>query len=138
MLTGRSAIITGASQGMGRAIAEDFVQAGASVFLVARNEEQLRSVEADLAARLRLPGQVVAAHAADVSNPNHCKAVVNRAHAVLPNLTALVNNAGIYGPMGRIEENDWEEWVAAMQVTALALYANPAWTKLAASWIAAA
>jgi 3-oxoacyl-[acyl-carrier protein] reductase len=35
---------------------------------------------------------------------------------VLPDLTVLVNNAGIYGPMGRLEEVDWTAWVEAMQV----------------------
>jgi 3-oxoacyl-[acyl-carrier protein] reductase len=116
MLTGRSAIITGASQGMGRAIAEDFVRAGASVLLVARSADLLRSVEAGLASELRHPGHVVAAMVADVSEPDECKAVVERARATLPNLTILVNNAGVYGPMGRVEDNDWDEWVAAMRI----------------------
>ncbi len=47
-LSGRSAIITGANQGLGQAIAGRFVRAGASVLLVARGEERLRQVEAEL------------------------------------------------------------------------------------------
>ena len=36
--------------------------------------------------------------------------------AILPGLDILVNNAGVYGPMGPIEENDWEAWVRAIQI----------------------
>src|SRR6478672_840459 len=55
-LTGRSAIITGANQGLGRAIATHFVQAGANVLLVARGEELLREAQAELAALATQPG----------------------------------------------------------------------------------
>src|SRR3954463_4251527 len=109
-LNGRSAIITGANQGLGRAIAAAYVRAGASVLLVARGEELLRQAEAELRPLTR-PGQVVAGFAADVADPDRCAAVVARAREVLPGLTALVNNAGIYGPMGRVEDNDWDAWV---------------------------
>ena len=65
-LSGRSAIITGANQGLGQAIAGHFVNAGASVLLVARGVERLRQVEAELTLHAR-PGQIVASHAGDVS-----------------------------------------------------------------------
>jgi NAD(P)-dependent dehydrogenase (short-subunit alcohol dehydrogenase family) len=48
-LAGRSALITGANQGLGRAIATAFVQAGASVLLVARGEDLLRQTAEELA-----------------------------------------------------------------------------------------
>ena len=115
-LTGRSAIITGANQGFGEALARQFVEAGASVFLAARGAERLRQVEIELKALATRPGQVVASLPADVSRPEDCKAVVARAREVFPGITILINNAGIYGPMGLIEENDWEEWVRAVQI----------------------
>jgi 3-oxoacyl-[acyl-carrier protein] reductase len=115
-LTGRSAIITGANQGLGRAIATAFVDAGASALLVARTDDLLAEVESELARRKRDPGQVVARLAADVSRPEACAGVVRRAREVLPGLTVLVNNAGIYGPMGRVEDNDWEAWTLAVGV----------------------
>ncbi|HZY89778.1 MAG TPA: SDR family oxidoreductase [Gemmataceae bacterium] len=116
MLQGRSAIITGANQGLGQALAHRFVTAGASVLLVARGAERLRQVEAELAPLATAPGQVVASFAADVSKPENCEAVIERAWEVLPSLTALVNNAGIYGPMGPVEDNDWEAWAEAVRV----------------------
>jgi 3-oxoacyl-[acyl-carrier protein] reductase len=115
-LTGCSAIISGASQGLGRAIAAHFVRAGASVLLVARDREVLGQAERDLAGQAVRPGQVVVGYAGDVSRPEVCQAVVSRALAVLPGLTALVNNAGVYGPKGPVEENDWGEWVRAVEI----------------------
>jgi 3-oxoacyl-[acyl-carrier protein] reductase len=115
-LTGRSAIITGASQGLGRAIADHFVRAGASVLLVARDREGLRGAERELAERAGGEGQVVAAFAGDVSLPETCQAVVAHALEVLPGLTTLVNNAGVYGPKGLVEDNDWGEWVRAVEI----------------------
>ena len=114
-LTGRTAIITGASQGLGRAIAERFVAAGASVLLVARNENQLRSAAADVAKTAR-SDQRVEMLRGDVADDASCRAIAARAMETFGHVTALVNNAGVYGPMGRIEDVDWSAWVAAMQV----------------------
>jgi 3-oxoacyl-[acyl-carrier protein] reductase len=114
-LSGRSAIITGANQGLGKAIASRFVQSGASVLLVARGTERLRQVERELR-ELARPGQIVVSQTGDVSRPEDCQAFVSHALQVLPDLTVLINNAGIYGPMGRIEDNNWDEWVQAFQI----------------------
>jgi NAD(P)-dependent dehydrogenase (short-subunit alcohol dehydrogenase family) len=115
-LEGRSAIITGASQGLGRAIARHFVQAGASVLLTARTEDLLGQTREELVPLATSPGQAVHSLTADVAHPEDCAAVVRRAREVLPDLTALVNNAGIYGPIGRIEEVDWDAWAEAIRV----------------------
>jgi 3-oxoacyl-[acyl-carrier protein] reductase len=111
-LTGRTAIITGASQGLGKAIAERFVAAGADVFLVARGEAELCKTADELARS----GRRVEIMTADVADDAACRAVVERAIRVFGHVTALVNNAGVYGPMGRIEDVDWSQWVSAMQV----------------------
>jgi len=114
-LRDRSAIITGASQGLGRAIALRYVRDGASVLLLARGEEMLREVETELRA-LCVSGQRVLARKLDVSEPQGCADAVAFARAQLPNPCVLVNNAGIYGPIGPLEEVDLEEWVQALQV----------------------
>ncbi len=115
-LIGRSAIITGANQGLGRVIATHFVQAGANVLLVARGEELLRQVQAELAALATQPGQLVDSLRGDVASADSCAAVVKHAQDVLPDITILVNNAGVYGPMGPIEEVDWDAWIEAIQI----------------------
>jgi len=112
----RSAIITGASQGLGKAIAAAFVRAGADVLLVARGEQRLREAREELTAEIARPGQGLHLFAADVSHPEDCMAVAQRAQQVLPSLAVLVNNAGVYGPMGRIEDVDWQEWLEAVRI----------------------
>src|SRR5689334_8071180 len=102
-LIGRSAIITGANQGLGRAIARTFIQSGASVLLVARGEELLQQTQQELAQLVVGPDQRVVAFRGDVSNPESCDAIVQQALRELSNVTILVNNAGVYGPMGLIE-----------------------------------
>jgi NAD(P)-dependent dehydrogenase (short-subunit alcohol dehydrogenase family) len=114
-LHGRSAIITGANQGLGLAIARSFVESGANVLLAARGEERLSQAEMELK-RFARPGQIVVRQTGDVSRPEDCQSIVSRAQAELSNVVILVNNAGIYGPIGRIEENDWEEWVQAIEI----------------------
>jgi len=115
-LVGRSAIITGANQGLGRAIATQFVRAGASVLLTARGEDLLRQVREELARLAVRPGQRVLAVHGDVASPESCDAVVRQARESLPDLTILVNNAGVYGPIGPVEEVDWEAWAEAIRI----------------------
>jgi NAD(P)-dependent dehydrogenase (short-subunit alcohol dehydrogenase family) len=115
-LAGRSAVITGANQGLGRAIAEHFVRAGASVLLTARSADLLNRTAAELTPLAALPGQRVLAQVADVSREADCAATAARAFAELENPCVLVNNAGVYGPFGPIEENDWAEWVKAIEI----------------------
>jgi NAD(P)-dependent dehydrogenase (short-subunit alcohol dehydrogenase family) len=115
-LAGRGAIITGGSQGLGRAIAARFLEQGASVVVVARTEQDLRRTREELAALAGQRGQVVHAVPGDVSRPESCEAIVTAARAVLPEITILVNNAGVYGPIGPIEEVDWSRWVQAVEI----------------------
>ncbi|MGH7215417.1 MAG: SDR family NAD(P)-dependent oxidoreductase, partial [Tepidisphaeraceae bacterium] len=115
-LTGRTAIITGANRGLGRAIAEQFVRAGASVFLTARDEKLLHQVQDELRPLASKPGQKVHSMRVDVADPANCRGSVEQAVTALGEITALVNNAGVYGPMGPIESVDWDAWVQAIQV----------------------
>jgi 2-dehydro-3-deoxy-L-rhamnonate dehydrogenase (NAD+) len=116
VLAGRGAVITGASQGLGRAIAARFVAAGASVLLVARGQAPLAEARAELAPLAERPGQRVAVMAGDVSDPAACAAVAEEARRLLPDLCILVNNAGVYGPIGRLEDVDWAAWVDAVRI----------------------
>jgi NAD(P)-dependent dehydrogenase (short-subunit alcohol dehydrogenase family) len=114
-LEGRGAIITGASQGLGVAIARAYVEAGASVMVCARDGAMLERAMTEVAA-VADDAQQVIAQAADVSRREEVEALVARAHAELPNLQILVNNAGVYGPMGLSTDVDWDAWVRAMEI----------------------
>ena len=111
-LDGRCAVVTGASQGLGEAIAEAYVAAGASVMLCARSVAPLTEVGERLRATAG-PGQRVEIMACDVSKTAEVDALVEAATARLGGIDVLVNNAGVYGPMGPLDEVDWQEWVDA-------------------------
>jgi NAD(P)-dependent dehydrogenase (short-subunit alcohol dehydrogenase family) len=114
-LEGRAAVITGASHGLGFEIARAYVAAGASVLICARDEAALtdarRSLEPGAGA-----GRIVAAEVADVSSEGDVARLARRAEALFPQVHVLVNNAGVYGPMGPVEDVDWREWVRAMEI----------------------
>jgi 3-oxoacyl-[acyl-carrier protein] reductase len=118
-LQGRLAIITGANQGLGRAIAERFVREGAGVLLVARGADLLARTVDELRRLANVPGQRVAAFVADVGLPESCGDIVRAARDQIGGVTVLVNNAGVYGPMGRLEEVDWVAWVDAIRINLL-------------------
>ncbi|HEY8749341.1 MAG TPA: SDR family oxidoreductase [Tepidisphaeraceae bacterium] len=114
-LTGRSALITGANQGLGREIAGHFVRAGANVLLTARNVELLEQVRVEFQSQAKA-GQKILAMKNDVASPESCDAVAAFARKEFPNLEILVNNAGVYGPKGPIEEVNWDEWIQAIEI----------------------
>jgi NAD(P)-dependent dehydrogenase (short-subunit alcohol dehydrogenase family) len=118
VLESRCAIVTGASQGLGLAIARRYVEAGASVLICARGELALQKALSELRA-VALPGQSVVALPADVSRAADVTAVVETAQRELGRLQILVNNAGIVGPSGPLESVDWHEWVRAIEINLL-------------------
>jgi NAD(P)-dependent dehydrogenase (short-subunit alcohol dehydrogenase family) len=117
-LTGRSAIVTGSNQGLGLAIAESFLVSGANVLLMARDAAKLDLARQELSRRAR-PGQTVHAVPGDVARPEDCASAVDAALKHFGGLTILVNNAGVYGPMGRLEDVDWKEWEDAIRINLL-------------------
>jgi len=114
-LAGRNAVITGGNQGLGLAIARAYVTAGARVLICARDEELLAQAHRSLV-RTAGTAHAVASEPADVSNPDDVTRLIARAHAIFPQVHVLINNAGVYGPMGAIETLDWTEWVRAMEI----------------------
>jgi 3-oxoacyl-[acyl-carrier protein] reductase len=114
-LQGKAVIITGANQGLGLDIARQFVASGASVVLCARDGRLLEEVRTQLAGQAR-SGQRVEATAADVSNQADVARVVDLAVSCFGSIDVLVNNAGVYGPMGAIEDVDWQQWTRALEI----------------------
>lgn len=118
-LAGRSAIITGANQGLGREIAQQYVAAGANVFLLARGREALEETIVSLRSARPIERQVISGECCDVSESAQVTRSVARAIEILPSLEILVNNAGVYGPIGPVEDNDLAEWETAIRVNLL-------------------
>ena len=104
-LTGRVAAITGGSRGIGQAIAGRLFSAGASVALIARNEERARAVAAELAGDAKAIGV-----GADVANQAQVEQAVKTIEAELGLIDILVNNAGLTrdGLLARMSVEDWD------------------------------
>ena len=125
-LSGRTAIITGASRGIGLAIAERLAAAGANVVLTARKQES-----ADAAAEQVGGGAIgVAAHAVDEDAARHC---VDLALDRFGSIDILVNNAGTNPAFGPLIEQDHARFTKIFDVN---LWAPLLWTSLAAkAWM---
>ena len=113
-LKGINALLTGGSQGLGKAIAEQFLAEGANVVLCARNEKELNATRTELAAKF--PAQKILSKACDVSNESQVNELVAFALRELGSVNALVLNAGVYGPMGPTESVDLNEWRRAIDI----------------------
>ena len=122
-LTGRVAIVTGGSRGLGEEMAEGLAEAGAALMICARREQWLTPTLERFAARgFRVEGLV-----ADVSNPADVQAVVDRTMAIYGRIDILVNNAGItWG--ARPEDMPLDKWqkVIDVNLTGAFLFAQAA------------
>jgi NAD(P)-dependent dehydrogenase (short-subunit alcohol dehydrogenase family) len=114
-LSHRNAIITGGSRGLGLAIAKAYVNAGANVLLCARDESTLQRAQRMVVGEAA-PDQAVFTKAADVSDPTQVEALVDAALGVFSRVHILVNNAGIYGPIGDLESLDLDQWIRALHI----------------------
>lgn len=118
-LFGRTAVITGASRGLGRAIARALWRQGASLLLVARSEQPL----ADLKSELEPTAQAIQhVHilATDLAGPDAVPGIFQVARGVWAGVDVLINNAAILGPMGPLWENDWDAWQSTLRVNLFA------------------
>ncbi len=110
-LGGRTAIVTGASSGIGEATARLLAGEGCNVALCARREDRLKTLAAEL-------GERTLAVPADVTDPAACAALVARTLERFGTLEILVNNAGI-GLYGSIPEGEPEDWRKMFEVNVL-------------------
>jgi NAD(P)-dependent dehydrogenase (short-subunit alcohol dehydrogenase family) len=125
-LEGRTALVTGASRGIGKAIAAAFAAEGANVVLSSRKQESLDEVAKEIGAAN--PGVGVLAKAAHVAHADEAAACVDAAVAEFGGVDILVNNAGTnpyFGPMADIEP------AAAAKTVEINQFPIVAWTQLA-------
>src|SRR5947209_5089014 len=101
-LKGRNAIVTGGGRGIGKEIAEGLARAGASVAITGRSASHLE----DTVVGIRAAGGTAIAIPADFSDEASVKNVVAETQRQLGEVSILVNNAGVEGPLGTLRLND--------------------------------
>jgi NAD(P)-dependent dehydrogenase (short-subunit alcohol dehydrogenase family) len=106
LLSGRVAIITGASKGIGRVASRVFAREGAKVVCAARSKDLVD----ETAALVREDGGEAIAVTADLSKEDDVRALVERAVASFGHLDTLVNNAGDGGPTKPVQDYPLDEW----------------------------
>src|SRR6266446_121263 len=110
-LEGKVALVTGASRGIGAAIAKELAEAGAHVALAGRDESTLQE-----AARSMPRGNHALAVAADVAYTSDLDRLVGKVVSELGGIDVLVNNAGLMPPARQIYNVDLDEWQMVMNV----------------------
>ncbi len=103
-LTGKTALVTGATGGIGQAIARSLHKQGAVVSISGRNEEKLNKLATELKERVHVL-------VADLSNNDDIENLVKRANEAMEHIDILVNNAGLTrdGLSMRMSDKDWQE-----------------------------
>jgi NAD(P)-dependent dehydrogenase (short-subunit alcohol dehydrogenase family) len=111
-MTGKKAIVTGASEGIGKAITQVLAREGIDVAICARRKEPLEATAAEIA---KATGRKIHAFAADLTNAADAENFIKQAHKALGRIDILVNNAGS-APGGVIEHLSEDDWASALQL----------------------
>ena len=111
-LTGKAAIVTGGSKGLGAAMAAGLASAGADVLLTSRNEDEVVAAAKQIAAD---HGHRAIAMRADVTSPEDAEAMVRRAVQEFGRIDILINNAGV-NIRGPIDELSYDQFRQVQQI----------------------
>ena len=108
----RVVLVTGGSRGIGKAIARAFATLGDRLVLCARGEEALQ----EAATELESDGAVVDTVVCDLTDESSVRDMIDATVDRNGRIDVLVNNAGIYGPIGSLHDNDLAAWVETVEV----------------------
>jgi NAD(P)-dependent dehydrogenase (short-subunit alcohol dehydrogenase family) len=116
-LANKTALITGASRGLGACLAKRFHQEGATLILVARSREKLAELRSQLMGETTSPPGIELAEV-DLANAEAVNHFIQERVHHRP-IDILINNAASQGPIGACWENDWQAWQRTMQINLL-------------------
>jgi len=106
-LAGRAALVTGASTGLGLAVARAYAREGSDLIVCSRKPD-IRDARDAIAKAF--PERTIVDVAADISSEDDVARVMGTAERTFGRLDVLVCNAGVFGAKGPIDEVDWDEW----------------------------
>ena len=111
-LTGKTAIVTGGSEGIGKGIAMQLAKEGVDVAICARRMEPLQAAADEIS---KATGRKITPITADLTKDEDCKSFIEQAHKALGRIDLMINNAGS-APGGVIETLTEDDWTLAMQL----------------------
>ncbi len=114
-LIGKTALITGAGRGIGKAVSLKLVELGANVVLLARSTDEVEQLAEQI-------GDQALAVGCDVSSYADVQRAVDACAARFGGLDILVNNAGIIEPIARLEDSDPEQWATVVDINVKGVY----------------
>ncbi len=117
-LKNKTALVTGASKGIGAATAREFARLGINVVLAARSSGEIEAI----AAEIRKAGGQAEAVTCDVSRYGDVANAVARCRDVFGGLDILINNAGVIEPIARLTDSDPEAWGQAADINYKGVY----------------
>jgi NAD(P)-dependent dehydrogenase (short-subunit alcohol dehydrogenase family) len=117
-LDNKTAVVTGSTGGIGRAIAEAYAREGARVVVNGRRGD----IAEEVAAGIRSPGGEAVAVEGDVSSKESADAIVEAAISEWGRIDIVVNNAAISGPIAPIGEDDLDWWMDTLRINVLGAY----------------
>ncbi|OXR43426.1 General stress protein 39 [Nocardia cerradoensis] len=118
-LTGKAAVITGADSGIGRAVAIAFAREGADVLISYLDEHEDAQ---QVVALVEQAGRKAVAVPGDLSDPEHCKAVIDRAATEFGRIDVLVSNAAYQMTHESLDEISGDEWDYTFKLNVGALF----------------
>ena len=115
-LSQKTALITGASSGLGFEISKAFLKAGSNLVICSRIEKDLEVALEKLSVFKENKIYLVSA---DISKEKDIDNLINESNKKFKKIDILVNNAGIIGPKGKFEELDWDQWKYTLETNFL-------------------
>lgn len=108
-LKGKTALVTGGTRGIGRAVAERLLEAGAAVAICGRTAETVETTVKEMCTHFSTAGLSIVGRAADVRSEVEVRALFEWLDGMLPGLDILVNNAGvgIFKDLAALEPEEW-------------------------------
>ena len=114
----KSVLVTGGSEGLGFVIAAKYLKEGYDVVFIARNKKNLEK-SFKILSKYKMDDQKLIADQCDISKPNDCKKIFSKIKSELKNLDVLINNAGVFGPIGHLTKLSWNKFVNNININLL-------------------
>ncbi len=112
----KNILITGGSQGLGLNVAQYFYKLGSNIIICAREKKKLDDIKQFFKKNKK---QIIIIEKCDVAKFHEVDVFFNKILKKIKNIDILINNAGIYGPKGKLEDLSWKEYQKTLNINLL-------------------